>query len=205
MAALTPTEIYGTVTWLGRVTDRDTREISAEAFDEMPLTLAGFEGEHHAGLTRPSCSRVLDLYPRDTEIRNTRQLSIVSAEELAEIGRVLGLESLDPAWLGASVVVEGIPDFSHVPPNARLQAENGTTLTVDLQNGPCQFPAMTIERAMPGHGKAFKPAAEGRRGVTAWVEREGVLRLGDRLRLFVPAQRNWAPQEAPARMPEAAR
>ena len=43
----------------------------------------------------------------------------------------------------------------------------------------------------PGHGKAFKPAAHGRRGVTAWVEREGPLTLGDELRLHVPDQRNW--------------
>jgi hypothetical protein len=28
--------------------------------------------------------------------------------------------------------------------------------------------------------------------VTAWVEAEGRLALGDRLRLFIPAQRPWA-------------
>jgi hypothetical protein len=77
-----------------------------------------------------------------------------------------------------------------------LQAQNGTTLTVDLQNGPCQYPAMTIEAVRPGHGKAFKTAAEGRRGVTAWVERAGALKLGDRLRLFVPSQRVWAGHKA---------
>ncbi|MEM6942014.1 MAG: hypothetical protein AAF509_18060 [Pseudomonadota bacterium] len=35
--------------------------------------------------------------------------------------------------------------------------------------------------------------AEGRRGVTAWVEREGMLRVGDTLRLHVPGQRAWQP------------
>lgn len=198
MPALIESVFPARITWLGRVPDRDTQAIRSEALEEMPLTLAGYEAEFHAGLTRPSCSRVLNLYKRDTEIRNTRQLSIVSAEELAGIAETLGLENLDPAWLGASVVVEGIPDFSHVPPSSRLQAENGTTLTVDVQNGPCQFPAMTIEAARPGHGKAFKRAAEGRRGVTAWVERAGVLRPGDRLRLFVPEQRAWAGEAVPA-------
>jgi hypothetical protein len=38
--------------------------------------------------------------------------------------------------------------------------------------------------------------AEGRRGVTAWVERVGVLRVGDRLRLHVPDQRPWAHLDA---------
>ena len=37
---------------------------------------------------------------------------------------------------------------------------------------PCQEPAVTIEKARPGEGKGFKRAAEGKRGVTAWVERE---------------------------------
>jgi hypothetical protein len=36
-------------------------------------------------------------------------------------------------------------------------------------------------------------AAKGRRGITAWVEREGEWRLGARIRLHVPAQRPWAP------------
>ncbi|SLN50901.1 MOSC domain-containing protein [Roseisalinus antarcticus] len=196
MPALIPTDHFATITWLGRVTDRDTKEISAEAIDEMPLTLAGFEGEFHAGLTRPSCSRVLGQYPRGTEIRNTRQMSILSAEEIAEIATDLGLDALDPAWLGASIVVSGIADFSHLPPAARLQSESGTTVTIDLQNGPCQFPAMTIEAARPGHGKRFKPVAEGKRGVTAWVERAGVLRVGDRMRLHVPEQRAWQPEQA---------
>jgi hypothetical protein len=195
MPALVPTEHFGTIAWLGRVSRPVGPDllIHGEALEEMPLTLAGFEGEVHAGLTRPSCSRVTAQYPKGTEIRNTRQVSLVSAEELAGIAAELGLEALDPAWLGASVVIEGIPDFTHVPPSSRLQGEGGATLVVDMENHPCQEPARTIELARPGHGKAFKAAARGRRGVTAWVEREGTLRLGERVRLHVPGQRAWAP------------
>lgn len=199
MPAIRPTDHVGTVTWLGRVPDRDTPEIRTEALSEMVLGFAGLDGEVHAGLTRPSCNRVLAQYPRGTEIRNTRQLSLLGAEDMSEIAARLGLDALDPAWLGASVVLEGIPDFSHLPPASRLQGETGgATLVVDVQNGPCQFPAMTIEAARPGFGRGFKPAAEGRRGVTAWVEREGVLRLGERMRLHVPDQRAWAPRPVPA-------
>jgi hypothetical protein len=50
---------------------------------------------------------------------------------------------------------------------------------------------VTIEKALPGQGKGFKRAAAGKRGVTAWVEREGILRLGDTVRLHIPAQRSW--------------
>jgi hypothetical protein len=73
-----------------------------------------------------------------------------------------------------------------------LQGPDGVTLVVDMENLPCQEPAVTIEKALPGQGKGFKRAAEGKRGVTAWVEREGVLRLGDVVRLHIPAQKPWA-------------
>ena len=66
-------------------------------------------------------------------------------------------------------------------------------LVVDMQNRPCQLPAKVIEDHLPGIGKKFKRAAEGRRGVTAWVERPGELALGDTLTLFIPDQRGWAP------------
>ncbi len=159
----------------------------------MALSFEGMVGEVHAGLTRASCSRVIAQYPKGTEIRNTRQVSVVSAEELQLIADDLGLEMLDPRWVGASIVVEGIPDFTHVPPSSRLQAEGGATLTVDMQNRPCSLVARTIEEARPSHGRAFTSAARGRRGVTAWVEREGVLKLGGTLRLHIPDQRPWAP------------
>ena len=193
MSALIPTDHVGHIIWLGSVPDRDTSEISTIPLRKMQLTFAGYADEIHAGLTRASCSRVAAQYPKGTEIKNTRQLSIVSAEELQEIADELGLDMLEPRWLGASIVVQGISDFSHIPPSSRLQSENGTTLTVDLQNGPCQYPAMTIEAERHGHGKKFKPAATGRRGVTAWVEREGVLNVGDTLRLHIPDQRGWRP------------
>ena len=62
-----------------------------------------------------------------------------------------------------------------------------------MQNGPCNLPAREIEKVAPGHGKGFKAAAMGRRGVCAWVERQGDLKVGDRLRLHIPGQRAWQP------------
>ena len=193
MPALVVTAFTGTITWLGRVPHRARKEIAGEPLEAMPLTFAGFEQEFHAGLTRESCSRVTTQYRRGTEIANVRQLSIVSAEELALIADSLGLDVVDPAWLGASIVVEGIPDFTHIPPSSRLQTQVGVTLTVDMLNKPCTLVAKTIEELRPGHGKAFKAAAKNRRGVTAWVERPGTLRVGDRVTLHVPGQRAWSP------------
>jgi hypothetical protein len=94
----------------------------------------------------PACVRVSMLYPKNTEIRNTRQLSILSAEENAEIAESLGLPELDPRWLGASIVIAGFPDYKHIPPGSRLKTKAGTTLTVDLENKPCNWPAREIEK-----------------------------------------------------------
>ncbi len=194
MPALIPTDMTARIVWLGyQPVPVEKLVITSRPLEVMPLTFAGFEGEVHSGETRPSCSRVLKQHPRDTEIRNVRQLCVVSAEEMAAVAAEMGLPAMDYAWVGASLVLEGIPDLTHLPPSSRLQGPDGLTLVVDMENLPCQEPAMTIEKARPGLGKGFKRAAEGKRGVTAWVEREGVLRLGDEVRLHIPAQRAWQP------------
>ncbi len=191
MPVLCEAEFKARVVWLGHVPAGQS--LRAKPVPQLDLGFAGDQGARHEGLNRPSCVRVKNLHPQGTEIRNVRQLTIVSAEELATIASGMGVDRLDPAFLGASIVVEGIPDFTHVPPSSRLQAGTGLTMTVDMENRPCVLPGREIEVASPGHGARFKPAAQGRRGVTAWVERPGKLSIGDTLTLFVPDQRAWDP------------
>ncbi|MFX0542786.1 MOSC domain-containing protein [Roseovarius sp. S4756] len=194
MPALKLTAHTARITWLGLVPEARP-DIRSRPLDAVQLSYAGVAGEMHSGLTRPSCVRVKEQFSQGTEIANTRQLSIVSAEELTEIAARMGLEAIDPAWLGASMVIAGIPDFSHVPPSSRLQGPDGASLVIDMQNRPCLYPAREIDKDHPGRGPTFKTAAKGRRGVTAWVEREGRMAVGESLRLFVPDQRAWAPGE----------
>ena len=77
MPALKPTKYFGEIIWLGQVGDRDAglRSTSAQS---LSLGFSGPAGETHEGLTRPSCLRVLAQYERGTEIRNVRQVSLVS-------------------------------------------------------------------------------------------------------------------------------
>lgn len=191
MPELVPTDHYATITWMGRV-PLNRENIRAEAIQSAFASYEGFEGEFHAGLTRASCVRVKSQHPEGTEIRNVRQFSILSAEELDAVAKEIDLDAIDPLLVGASIVLSGIPDFTHVPPSSRLQAENGTTIVIDMLNAPCQYPAREIEKDNPGHGKGFVPAARGRRGVCGWVERQGDLKVGDTLRLHIPGQRAWA-------------
>ncbi|WP_121632724.1 MOSC domain-containing protein [Tropicibacter alexandrii] len=193
MPALEPSDYMAEIVWLGVLTMTDRNAMLSERREALHLRFDGVEGSVHGGLTRPSCSRVKAQYSRGTEIRNERQVSILSLEELEAIAAAMGVDEIDPARLGATMVVRGLPDFTHVPPSSRLQAPSGATLTVDMENMPCQFPAKSIETVAPGFGKRFKPAAKGRRGVTAWVAREGRVAVGDHLRLHLPMQRPWQP------------
>lgn len=200
MPILKPTAYSGTISFLGRMIGKYDL-LHAEPIASLTAAFAGIEGETHAGLSVPSCSRMTAQYPEGTLIANTRQVSVLSAEELAEIAERMGLASLSPTLLGATMVIEGIPDFSHIPPGSRLQGESGATLVVNLNNRPCTIPSRAVEVAHPGFGKLFKPAAEGRRGIVAWVEREGSFALGDKVRLHIPDQRPWKHQAEARKAP----
>jgi len=193
MPTVKRTEFTGVVEWLGMAA-AGQESLCSTALQAMALGFDGLSGARHQGENRGSCVRVKNLYPEGTEIRNVRQLTILSAEELAGISAEIGLEAVDPGLIGASIILRGIPDFTHVPPAARLQGPSGVTLTIDMENRPCVYPAQEIEAENQGHGKGFLAAAKGRRGVTAWVERPGALSVGDEMQLFVPDQRGWQPE-----------
>ena len=180
----------GKLVWIGETEDRSST-LCSSPLTEVCLGFAGINGDSHSGLNRPSCVRVNQLYAEGTEIRNTRQVSIVSAEELRLIANDMGLEQLAPSFVGANLVVEGFPDFTFVPCSSRLQFDSGATVVIDMVNLPCQLPAREIEKVLPGMGKGFKSAARDRRGVTGWVEREGAVHLNDRVSLFIPNQSPW--------------
>jgi hypothetical protein len=190
MPVLEKTGLTGRAVWLGLVADRPTK-LSADPVDRLEARFEGLSGEYHSGLTRKSCTRVRTQYPVGTEIRNTRQITILSAEELSATATTMGLDQLLPEWVGANIVLSGIPDFTLIPPSTRLIFPSGASLVVDMENAPCQWPAKEIEGHHPGLGKGYKAAAKGRRGVTAWVEREGDIHLHEACEVHLPPQRIW--------------
>ncbi|WP_350334905.1 MOSC domain-containing protein [Coralliovum pocilloporae] len=189
---LRPTSITGRVECLLVNRDRE-QDFAVDRIDEVSVTYAGFEGEAHGGLTRPSCVRVKRQYPVGTEIRNTRQISIVSQEEMASVASTIEIPGIEPEWVWANLVLSGIPDFTLVPPSSRLIFENGVSLVCDMENEPCRYPASLIEQKHPGKGMGFPKAAINKRGVTAWVEREGMLKIGETCTLHIPPQRIYEP------------
>jgi hypothetical protein len=63
MPALKPTDFYGKLVYLGHVADRKAK-LASDPLLEIAATFQGYEEESHAGLTRPSDSRVLAQYER---------------------------------------------------------------------------------------------------------------------------------------------
>ena len=159
--------------------------------DALILTFDGIQGDCHSGATMVSDARTMKQYPRGVTLKNRRQVSIVSVEEMAEIADKLDIPSLPPEWVGANLLVSGIPDLTILPPSTRMMFSSGATLIVDLENQPCKYPAEIIEKHHPGHGSTFVARAKHKRGLVAWVEREGKIASGDTIRLFLPPQRLW--------------
>jgi MOSC domain-containing protein YiiM len=168
--------------------DRDS--LLAVRQPEVRVTFEGFEGDRHAGLTRPSGSRT-SYYPRGVEIRNSRQVSILSEEELAEVAAALGIPQLKPEWLGANLLLSGIPSLTLLPPGTRLHFPQDAALVVAGENSPCTDTGQAIQDQNPtvrGVTTRFPQVAVHKRGIVAWVERPGKIAHGDSVRVEVPDQ-----------------
>ncbi|MBB2971150.1 hypothetical protein FHU14_001647 [Mesorhizobium sp. RMAD-H1] len=162
------------------------------AADELELSFEGIRGDYHAGLTRKSGGRE-PWYPRGTEMRNERQLSLVAPDELAAIAGGLGIAEVKPEWIGANMNIEGIPLFSMLPPRTLLFFEGGVTLRVDGQNAPCKIAGTALaENAgvadVAGTALDFVRVSKRLRGLVAWVEKPGTVKVGEKVEARVPEQ-----------------
>ena len=117
---------------------------------EVRATLEGLEGDRHAGFTRLADARV-PQYPRGTEIHNSRQVSLVAEEELAEIAANMGVPVIEPEWIGANLVLRGVPHLSRLPPMTRVYFPELAALALEGENHPCLFPGKAIQHAYPGY------------------------------------------------------
>jgi MOSC domain-containing protein YiiM len=164
---------------------------------QVTVTFDGFEGDRHSGQTLISGSRT-PHYPRGTPIKNDRQVTIVSVEEFALIREALGVPDLLPEWLGANLLLQGLPKLTQLPPSTRLFFAQGATLVVAQSNAPCTNPGKIIRDYYnrPGLETLFPKAAFDRRGVVAYVEKPGLIAAGDTVRAEVPQQVLYTLDEA---------
>jgi len=165
------------------------------AVDALNLGFEGIEGDFHAGHTRFSGGRE-PWYRRGTEIRNGRQLSIVAPDELATIAKRMGVVEVRPEWIGANLLVEGVPNLSMLPPGALLFFAGGATLRIDARNGPCRVSGRAIARNADmedadAGSLLFPKVARRLRGLVAWVEKPGRVLPGEGISVHVPEQWIW--------------
>ncbi|GGK26467.1 MOSC domain-containing protein [Salinarimonas ramus] len=157
--------------------------------EEARLVFGGIEGDLHAGATRKADART-PWHARGTTIANTRQVSLVSLDELALVAAALEVEAVYPAHLGANLVLADAPDLTATAPGTRMIFPSGATLFVTEANPPCRQPGRKIAAA-EGRRElefAFVKAAKGRRGLVALVEREGAIRAGDAIKVLAPTR-----------------
>ncbi|MBN2550788.1 MAG: MOSC domain-containing protein [Anaerolineales bacterium] len=156
---------------------------------QVKVTFAGFEGDRHSGITRRSDGRT-PQYPRGTEIRSDRQVSILSMEELDEIAAALDVPQILPEWLGANLLLSGISRLTLLPPSTRLFFSGGVTLVVSQLNLPCLGPGGLIEEKYQRQGLAalFVKQAARLRGLVAVVEMPGTLCEGETVQAEIPEQ-----------------
>lgn len=188
---LTKLSFQGTVELLLASPDRDTG-LEKQKVTDARFLLTGMDGDCHGGFSRKSDSRMLKQYKRNTEVRNSRQVSILSVEELAEVAGRMQIPEVKPEWVGANMVLSGIPDLTLLPPSTRLQFPSGAMIVVDAENHPCRYPADIISKNHPEAAMGFVKAAMHKRGVVGWVEAEGVISAGDAVTIWIPPQRIYS-------------
>lgn len=180
-------KLTGTVTHV--MIGREKHTLESTRICRVQVTFEGFVGDQHAGLTRFSDVRV-PHYPRGTVIRNTRQVSMLSLEEMADIAAALQLPEVLPEWLGGNLAFRNIPFLSMLPLSTRIFFPDDAVLVVDAENLPCTGPGKVIQHHFPSIPKlvqAFPKAAMHKRGLVGWVERVGYINEGDTVSVQLPS------------------
>jgi len=94
----------------------------------------------------------------------------------------MGIPQLLPEWLGANLLLSGIPALSFLPPGSRLIFAGGVVLAVEGENRPCTIAGATIQAQfpdVPDLTTAFPKAGLHKRGLVGWVEHPGVIVAGE--------------------------
>ncbi len=168
------------------------QDFVTQPVDVLQCDHGGIVGDYHYGMTRKAGGRE-PWYERGTPIRNDRQVSLVSVEELDKIAAAMGLDAIRPEWIGANIVVEDIPDFTLLPAGTVLFFDGGLTLKLDGLNAPCKIAGTSIAQHIQADNEvatalSFVKAAKFLRGQTGWVERAGAVHSADKITVRIPEQ-----------------
>jgi len=172
----------------GHVTNLYVGEGSGVRKEPVPLLQideTGIIGDKHAGLKKKADGRDKGI-KRGTMIRNWRQWSAVSLEELDRIAHNLGVPSIDAAQLGANLCFDGIPQLTQCPVGALLRFADAILL-VEAENDPCTLAGKSLKENYPDLSpNKFVKAALHLRGIVGTVYKPGIIRVGESVEIVLP-------------------
>lgn len=145
------------------------------------LDWGGIPGDRHYGEYMQSNSREVHAFTRGTTIRNYRQISIVDRAEMHQIARHMGLDAIAPGTIGENIYTEGLPDLAALPLMTRLMFPSGACIMTGGENNPCTIAGGMVEARYGTLPHKFPKAAMHLRGITGWVERPGIIKVGDQI------------------------
>lgn len=146
----------GTVQWIGI---RPVKKANLTLVNQVAVSIEkGLEGDHYTGKSRK------------------RQVTLIQAEHLKTVAAILKKENIDPATLRRNMVVSGI----------NLLALKDKTFQIGDQvilkmTGLCH-PCSRMEENL---GTGGYNAMRGHGGITAMVVQDGVIKIGDKVKLLI--------------------
>ena len=145
----------GRVEWIGIRTERRG---AVQPLEEVTASqAAGLEGDHYAGKN------------------GNRQATLIQSEHLDVMASILKKEKIDPVLARRNIVVSGINLLAFADQQFQI---GGAVMEMTGHCQPCTHMEANLGEggynAMRGHG-----------GITARIVRDGKIRLGDAVRLFV--------------------
>lgn len=147
--------------------------------ERISAQLEGLEGDRHGGFIKPADARDSGI-ARGTPVRNWRQWSAVSVEDLRVIAQNMSVPYILPDWLSANVCFSGMDDFTKIAAGANIIFPSGAILHVEGENAPCVGPGRKIqENFKQASAGLFPKAAMGLRGIVGVVYCAGEITVGD--------------------------
>ncbi len=151
----------------------------------LELCPDGIVGDRHSGTLKKADGRDKGIV-RGTMIRNWRQWSAISIEEIELMRKHLNLDELQGALLGPNFIVSGIENFTQLPHGTLLRFPDAE-LFVEAENDPCTQAGRAIATVHSGIApQQFVKAAWHIRGLVGIVSQAGIARAGDSLEVTIP-------------------
>lgn len=163
--------------------------------------MSGPQGDVHVGSMRPLSGHdgvFINTSDRSAgnPVFNWRTWTALSREELDQVESAMDA-LIPPGCLLENFIVSGIPEFSKLAPTTRLvfQQPHGDgfmrpILAVWEENTPCKGVGQRLEDlyGRAGMKDAFKSLAKNKRGVMGFVLAQGIVKVGDTVKVYPPAE-----------------